>query len=424
MIGVPGATKSTDSTDDAGDDNGETAGAKIIRDAYSDAGPNLLTGSPRIPFTPLGDVKAMTGDPGTMESRDDAGDAGGEGYNNLRIASALGDTLATSPSTRIPFTPLGDSKIIIGDAADAADATESTESTESTDDAGDDAPETAGATITGGTPLYAAGPNTAPLGESKIIIGADAGIATAPGAGAADADATTLLDLNPGGAGKNTGSGAGPPFAPGDLILTIILGFALGLPSDEEDHLLLGDTLRTTGADAADEADDTKDAAGDKDAATDAGNEARDIEGEEALDDELAGITNNPGPRRPLRDEELPSFLTDFFFLENNLPTHAPKPFLGDAGAIALIPLRDDADADELLRLANETAGDAADELLRLINPGPLTPGALAIPGPARIPLTLAPILLIIPGRTGAGATTPCARAKALIPALGDGKLA
>ena len=104
---------------------------------------------------------------------------------------------------------------------------------------------------------------------------------------------------------------------------------------------------------------------------------------------------------------------------------------MGEAGATALIPLReerrDDADADELLRLlANETAGDDADELLRLNNPGPLTPAAtLTGPGPARIPLTLATTPLKNPGRAGgAGATTPCARAKALIPALGDGKLA
>ena len=104
---------------------------------------------------------------------------------------------------------------------------------------------------------------------------------------------------------------------------------------------------------------------------------------------------------------------------------------MGEAGATALIPLReerrDDADADELLRLlANETAGDDADELLRLNNPGTLTPAAtLTGPGPARIPLTLATTPLKNPGRAGgAGATTPCARAKALIPALGDGKLA
>ena len=84
------------------------------------------------------------------------------------------------------------------------------------------------------------------------------------------------------------------------------------------------------------------------------------------------------------------------------------KPFLGDAGATAFIPLE-------------EECRDDATELLRLNNPGPPIPAALA--GFLVIaPLNLAPILLNNPARTGACDTTPCACAKAAIPILADGR--
>jgi len=84
------------------------------------------------------------------------------------------------------------------------------------------------------------------------------------------------------------------------------------------------------------------------------------------------------------------------------------KPFLGDAGATAFI-------------LLEEECRDDATELLRLNNPGPLIPAALA--GFLVIaPLNLAPILLNNPARTGACDTTPCECAKAAIPVLADGR--
>ncbi len=70
--------------------------------------------------------------------------------------------------------------------------------------------------------------------------------------------------------------------------------------------MLLGDTLRTTGAAA--EATDATDAARDEAADADSdGNEPCDIEGEESLDDELAGITTATGAATEctlLRDDD------------------------------------------------------------------------------------------------------------------------
>ena len=114
---------------------------------------------------------------------------------------------------------------------------------------------------------------------------------------------------------------------------------------------------------------------------------------------------------RLLWDEDFLTFLVTCFFLENKLPNNAPKPFLGDAGATApTVPT-----------LLLEECRDDADELLRLNNPGPLTPTALA-GFLVNALLALALTLLNNPARTGACATTPCACAKAAIPALGDGR--
>jgi hypothetical protein len=113
---------------------------------------------------------------------------------------------------------------------DADDVTESSEPTDgqwSTHDFGN-----AAAAAFGDAPFADA------FGESKFIIGDDcAGATTATGA----AVATAPLDLNPGGPGKNTGSGTGPPFASVDLILTIILGFGLLLLLLLDDHELFND---------------------------------------------------------------------------------------------------------------------------------------------------------------------------------------
>jgi len=84
------------------------------------------------------------------------------------------------------------------------------------------------------------------------------------------------------------------------------------------------------------------------------------------------------------------------------------KPFLGDAGATAFI-------------LPEEECRDDAAELLRLNNPGPLIPAALA-GFLVSAPLTFALNPLNFPVRTGACDTTPCACAKAAIPVLADGR--
>ena len=84
---------------------------------------------------------------------------------------------------------------------------------------------------------------------------------------------------------------------------------------------------------------------------------------------------------------------------------------MGDAGATApTVPT-----------LLLEECRDDADELLRLNNPGPLKPTALA-GFLVNALLALALTLLNNPARTGACATTPCACAKAAIPALGGGR--
>jgi hypothetical protein len=113
-----------------------------------------------------------------------------------------------------------------------------------------DATTTIGAAAAAAT---APSPTDAPFadafGESKFIIGDDcAGATTATGAAAA----TAPLDLNPGGPGKNTGSLAGPPSAPRDLILTIILGFDFGfLLLLLDDHELFDDFRDAAFGDAA-----------------------------------------------------------------------------------------------------------------------------------------------------------------------------
>ena len=375
----------------------------------------------------VGGGKATTGTAAAAATGDAAfggalGYADNEGNKASCKASALGDTPTTALTTA--FAPFVDGKATTGAAT--GDATgDATESADDIDDAEDDASETTGA--------------AAAFGEPKSIIGDacnDAAAATAADTAFADAfgDAATTtgaaaapLDLNPGGPGKNIGSAAAAPFAPGDLILTIILGCGLRLPL-EDDHELFGDDVRDAAdADDACDADDADDARDDDDnllcedffELDDARDDDDNLLCEDffELDDAYDPFAIKPRFILPW-DEDFPAFLVTCFFLENNLPTHAPKPFFGDAGATAptaptaptplLEDCRDDAecfDADDA-RDANECLdADGAlddDELLRRANPGPLTPTSLA--GTTLEPLIFAPILLKNPGRDDAAA--------------------
>jgi hypothetical protein len=232
------------------------------------------------------------------------------------------------------------------------------------------------------------------------------------------ATGTAPLDLNPGGPGKNTGSGGGPPFAPVDLILTIILGFDFGfLLLLLDDHELFDDFRDVPFDDDDIVLDDVPllekffepDAAFD-----DTDGESKIIIGDDDADFAFDAVDAVPDDKLlsedflELDDEDFLTFLVTCFFLENKLPIHAPIPFLGDAGATAFI-------------LLEEECRDDAAELLRFNNPGPLIPAALA-GFLVNAPLTFALNPLNLPVRTGACDTTPCACAKAAIPVLADGR--